>query len=284
MVEIDKMVIEGMDMAKSWLEEELHRKTDMLSLYKNGNEKVRKQFLSMIKISVRINADIAWWRNNHRDILITEILNDTDNAEHVFVDELGSNMFRAEYLNYLLKNRNHTKRELWNHMIDFIKEGSKYVIKFKTDYAKIMDECEDGKKSIPIWYFDLPHFVDFRIAETKESGNGLAGFAYIDGSFILYMNSKKNCSEKVKQEFDLSDKDLSETIMGYITEREIIIYQGPSGKMVPLASLPANMMDDISEIIELYDMDHTPIAIFNGLDDEGIKEPVGILHKSNFIF
>ena len=45
MVEIDKMVIEGMDMAKSWLEEELHRKTDMLSLYKNANEKVRKQFL-----------------------------------------------------------------------------------------------------------------------------------------------------------------------------------------------------------------------------------------------
>ncbi len=284
MVEIEKMVIEGMDMAKSWLEEELHRKTDMLSLYKKANEKVRKQFLSMIKISVRINADIAWWRNNHRDILITEILNDTDNAEHVFVDELGSIMFRAEYLNYLLRNRHHTKRELWNHMIDFIKAESQYVIKFKTDYAKIMDECEDGKKSIPIWYFDLPHFADFRIAETKESGNSLAGFAYIDGSFILYMNSKKNCSEKVKQEFDLSDKDLSETIMGYITEREIIIYQGPSGKMVPLASLPANMMDDINEIIELYDMDHAPITIFNGLDDEGPKEPVGILHKSNFIF
>ena len=100
-------------------------------------------------------------------------------------------------------------------MIDFIKEGSQYVIKFETDYAKIMDECEDERKPIPIWYFDLPHFVDFKIP-TKESGNGLAGFAYIGGSFILYMNSKKNCSEKVKQEFDLSDKELSETIMGYI--------------------------------------------------------------------
>ena len=42
-------------------------------------------------------------------------------------------------------------------------------------------------------------------------------------------------------------------------------------------------MDDISEIIELYDMDYTPIPIFNGLNDEGSNQ-IGILHKSDFIF
>ena len=41
------------------------------------------------------------------------------------------------------------------------------------------------------------------------------------------------------------------------------------------------MLDDISEIIDLYGLDHTQIAVLNGL---GVKEPVGILHKSNFVF
>lgn len=282
MFKIEKMAIEGMDMAISWLEGEIHSKTDMLNLYKNANEKARKQFLSMIKISVCINADIIWWRNNHKDILIAEILKDIDNAEHIFAGEVENNTFRTEYFNYLLMNNNHTGKEMWNHMIDIIKEGTKCEIKIKTDYAKIMDECENGRKEIPVWYFDLPHFIDFRYPEGHiESENSLAGFAYIEDSFVLYMDGKKNYSKKVKQEFDLSDRELSETIMGYITDKEIIIYKGPSGQIVPLSGFPVNMLDDISEIIDLYGLDHTQIAVLNGL---GVKEPVGILHKSNFVF
>ncbi|WP_373261940.1 hypothetical protein [Hungatella hathewayi] len=281
MFKVEKMAIEGMDMAKSWLEGELHCKKGMLSLYKNADEDIRKKFLSMITISVCIKADIVWWRDNYKDSLITDILENVDSAEHVFADEIKSNTFRAEYLNYLLMNNHHTKREQWHHMINYIKEGTQYEIVFRTDYAKVIEECENGMETIPAWYFNLPHLIDFKTFKNKKNENSLAEFAYIKDVLILYMDGKKDCSEKVKQEFKFTDKELSEIIMGYITDKEIVIYKGPSGKIVPLASFPVNMLDDISEIIDLYDLDHTQIAVLNGL---GVKEPVGILHKSNFIF
>lgn len=284
MFKIEKMEITGMDMAKSWLERELHSKTDVLSLYKNANEKIRKQFLSMINISVCITADTVWWRNNHRDILISEILKDVNNAEHIFGNEIESNTFRAEYLNYLLRNSKHTKKELWNHMINFIKEGTQYKITLQTDYAKIMEECEDGRVTIPAWHFDLPYFMEFRVPKNKESEKSLASFAYVNHLFVLYMDGKKDCREKVKREFSLSDEALLNVIFGYITAKEIVIYKGLSGDLIPLSELPVYMIDDINEIVELYDMSHNPIPVFNGLIEKEPKERIGILHNNNFMF
>jgi len=286
MYQIVGMEIEGMDRAIAWLEEMSHIKADILFLYEHANEEIRNQFLAMMNVSVCIKSDIAWWRDRHKDILIDEIQNNMDKAECILADEIKKDAFRTEYMRYLLSNRNHTGKEIWNHMLDFLEDSIQYDIVIQTNYRRVMAEYVDTMDMVPTWYSDLPYINDFKaISEkNKKSEQSLVTFAYIDKTFVLYMDGKKDCRQKVKKEFDLSEAAFSDTIMGYITNEEIVIYKGYLREAVPLNELPVHMIDDISEIIELYNMDHTPITVYNGLVDEEPKEPVGVLHNSNFIF